>query len=84
MSQMFIFRALDQLEEFKSFILSNLNKNISFGDMEFYYSLSYEDGYSRLVVWEVDLDEFGYPSPILKGSIGTEISSYIKVWKEEI
>jgi hypothetical protein len=52
--------------------------------MEFYYSLRYEDGYSRLVVWEVDLDEFGYPSPILKGSIGTEISSYIKVWKEEI
>ena len=81
---MFIFKALDQLEEFKSFILSNLNNNISFGNMEFYYSLRYEDGYSRLVVWEVDLDKFGYPSPILKGSIGTEISSYIKVWKEEI
>ena len=81
---MFIFRALDQLEEFKSFILSNLNNNISFGNMEFYYSLRYEDGYSRLVVWEVDLDEFDYPSPILRGSIGTEISSYIKVWKEEI
>jgi hypothetical protein len=81
---MFIFKALDQLEEFKSFILSNLNNNISFGNMEFYYSLRYEDVYSRLVVWEVDLDEFGYPSPILKGSIGTEISSYIKVWKEEI
>ena len=81
---MFIFRALDQLEEFKSFILSNLNNNISFGNMEFYYSLRYEDGYSRLVVWEVDLDEFGYPSPILRGSIGTEISSYIKVWKEDI
>jgi hypothetical protein len=81
---MFIFRALDQLEEFKSFILSNLNNNISFGNMEFYYSLRYEDGYSRLVVWEVDLDEFGYPSPIFRGSIGTEISSYIKVWKEEI
>ena len=81
---MFIFRALDQLEEFKSFILSNLNNNISFGNMEFYYSLRYEDGYSRLVVWEVDLDEFGYPSPLLRGSIGTEISSYIKVWKEEI
>jgi hypothetical protein len=81
---MFIFKALDQLEEFKSFILSNLNNNISFGNMEFYYSLRYEDGYSRLVVWEVDLDEFGYPSPILRGSIGTEISSYIKVWKEEI
>jgi len=81
---MFIFRALDQLEEFKSFILSNLNNNISFGNMEFYYSLRYEDGYSRLVVWEVDLDEFGYPSPILRGSIGTEISSYIKVWKEKI
>jgi hypothetical protein len=81
---MFIFRALDQLEEFKSFILSNLNNNISFGNMEFYYSLRYEDGYSRLVVWEVDLDEFGYPSPILRGSIGTEISSFIKVWKEEI
>jgi hypothetical protein len=81
---MFIFKALDQLEEFKSFILSNLNNNISFGNMEFYYSLRYEDGYSRLVVWEVDLDEFGYPSPILKGSIGTEISSFIKVWKEEI
>jgi hypothetical protein len=81
---MFIFKALDQLEEFKSFILSNLNNNISFGNMEFYYSLRYEDGYSRLVVWEVDLDEFGYPSPILRGSIGTEISSFIKVWKEEI
>jgi hypothetical protein len=81
---MFIFKALDQLEEFKSFILSNLNNNISFGNMEFYYSLRYEDGYSRLVVWEVDLDEFGYPSPIFRGSIGTEISSYIKVWKEEI
>ena len=37
---MYYFNAIEQLEEFKSYILSNLDNDISFGNMEYYYSLS--------------------------------------------
>ena len=79
---MYYFNAIEKLEEFKSYILSNLDNDISFGNMEYYYSLSKDEEYYRLKIWEVDLDEFGYPRVILKGCFGVEISNILAKWKE--
>lgn len=79
---MYYFNAIEQLEEFKSYILSNLDNDISFGNMEYYYSLFKDEEYYRLKIWEVDLDEFGYPEVILKGCFGVEISNILAKWKE--
>lgn len=46
--------------------------------MEFYYILS-EDNYIK--IYEVDLDEFGFPAPIIKGCFSTNISVLIEEWK---
>ena len=75
---MYYFQAMKNLLEFKNFILSNLGKEIFFGDMEFYYILD-ADNYLR--IYEVDLDEFHIPTPIWKGCFGTNISVLITEWK---
>ena len=75
---MYYFEAMTTLTNFKDYILDNLGKEISFGDMEFYYILS-SDNY--LKIYEVDLDEFNLPAPILKGCFGTNISVLITEWK---
>ncbi len=77
---MYYFQAIKNLIEFKGYILENLGKEISFGDMEFYYILD-TDYY--LKIYEVDLDEFDLPSPKWKGCFGTNISVLIKEWKEQ-
>ncbi len=77
---MYYFHAIKNLIEFKDYILNNLSKELSFGDMEFYYILG-ADNY--LKIYEVDLDEFNIPTPIYKGSFGTNISVLIKEWKGE-
>jgi hypothetical protein len=71
---------MKSLVEFKDYILDNLGKEISFGDMEFYYIL---DADNYLKIYEVDLDEFNLPSPIIKGCFSTNISVLIKEWKGE-
>ena len=75
---MYYLLAMKTLVEFKDYILNNLGKEISFGDMEFYYIL---DANNYIKIYEVDLDEFGFPSPIMKGSFCTNISSLIEEWK---
>jgi hypothetical protein len=75
---MYYFEAMTTLTNFKDYILDNLGKEISFGDMEFYYILS-SDNY--LKIYEVDLDEFDIPTPIWKGCFGTNISVLIEKWK---
>ena len=75
---MYYFLAMKSLVDFKDYILDNLGKEIFFGDMEFYYLLD-KDNY--LKIYEVDLDEFGFPAPIWKGSFGTNISVLIDEWK---
>ena len=75
---MYYLSAMKSLIEFKDYILDNLGKEISFGDMEFYYILS-SDNY--LKIYEVDLDEFDIPTPIWKGCFGTNISVLIEEWK---
>ena len=77
---MYYFEAMTKLTEFRDYILSNLGKEIFFGDMEFYYILG-ADNY--LKIYEVDLDEFDIPAPKWKGSFGTNISVLIKEWKGE-
>jgi hypothetical protein len=77
---MYYFQAIKNLKEFKDYILDNLGKELSFGDMEFYYILG-ADYY--LKIYEVDLDEFNIPTPIYKGCFGTNISVLIKEWKGE-
>jgi hypothetical protein len=76
---MYYFKAIIELEEFKDYILLNLGKEISFGNMEFYYNL---DKDNNLKIWQVDLDEFGFPFPIFKGCFSTNIYSIIKDWKD--
>jgi hypothetical protein len=75
---MYYLRAMKNLINFRDYILDNLGKEISFGDMEFYYILG-ADNY--LKIYEVDLDEFGFPAPIWKGCFGTNISVLINEWK---
>lgn len=75
---MYYFRAMKTLTEFKDYILDNLGEEISFGDMEFYYILGLDN---YLKMYEVDLDEFGFPAPIMKGCFGTNISVLIEEWK---
>lgn len=75
---MYYSRAMKNLIEFRDYILNNNGKEISFGDMEFYYILD-ENNY--LKIYEVDLDEFDIPTPIWKGCFGTNISVLIKEWK---
>jgi hypothetical protein len=75
---MYYLLAMKSLIEFKDYILDNLGKEISFGSMEFYYILS-EDNYIK--IYEVDLDEFGFPAPIIKGCFSTNISVLIEEWK---
>lgn len=75
---MYYFNAISQLEEFKEYILSNIGNEIFFGNMEYYYILNG----TYLKIYEVDLDEFDIPSPILKGSIGCNISSIVEGWKK--
>ena len=75
---MYYLSAMISLIEFKDYILDNLGKEISFGSMEFYYILS-EDNYIK--IYEVDLDEFGFPAPIIKGCFSTNISVLIEEWK---
>jgi hypothetical protein len=75
---MYYLSAMKSLIEFKDYILDNLGKEISFGSMEFYYILS-EDNYIK--IYEVDLDEFGFPAPIIKGCFSTNISVLIEEWK---
>jgi hypothetical protein len=77
---MYYFQAMKNLIEFRDYILANLDKDISFGDMEFYYILS-ADYY--LKIYEVDLDEFDIPTQKWKGCFGTNISVLIKEWKGE-
>ena len=77
---MYYFQAIKDLIDFKSYILDNLGKEISFGNMEFYYIL---DSDYYLKIYEVDLDEFDIPAPKLKGCFGTNISVLIKDWKGE-
>jgi hypothetical protein len=77
---MYYFQAMKSLVEFKDYILDNLGKEISFGDMEFYYVL---DADNYLKIYEVDLDECNLPAPIMKGCFGTNISVLIKEWKGE-
>jgi len=77
---MYYFQAMKNLIEFRDYILNNLGKDISFGDMEFFYILS-ADYY--LKIYEVDLDEFDIPAPIWKGCFSTNISMLIDEWKGE-
>jgi hypothetical protein len=77
---MYYLLAMKSLIEFKDYILDNLGKEISFGDMEFYYILS-KDNYIK--IYEVDLDEFGFPAPILKGCFSTNINMLIEEWNGE-
>jgi hypothetical protein len=77
---MYYFKAMESLIDFKDYILANLGEEIFFGDMEFYYILS-ADYY--LKIYEVDLDEFGFPAPIMKGCFGTNINMLIEEWKRE-
>jgi hypothetical protein len=77
---MYYFQAIENLIEFKGYILENLGKEICFGDMEFYYIL---DADYYLKIYEVDLDEFDTPAPKWKGCFGTNISVLIKKWKGE-
>ena len=77
---MYYFKAMTTLPDFKDYILDNLGKEISFGDMEFYYILSLDN---YLKIYEVDLDEFNIATPIYKGCFGTNISVLIKEWKGE-
>lgn len=77
---MYYLLAMKNLLDFKDFILCNLGKEISFGDMEFYYILN-SDNY--LKIYEVDLDEFDIPAPIWKGCFGTNISVLIEEWKNK-
>jgi len=75
---MYYFQAMKTLTDFKDYILDNLGKEISFGDMEFYYIL---DCNFYLKIYEVDLDEFGFPAPLIKGCFSTNISVLIEEWK---
>ena len=75
---MYYFEAMTTLTDFKNYILDNLGKEISFGDMEFYFTLN-SDFY--LKIYEVDLDEFDIPAPKWKGCFGTNISVLIEEWK---
>lgn len=75
---MYYLLAMNSLSEFRDYILSNLGNEIFFGNMEFYYILN-KDNY--LKIYEVDLDEFDFPSPIWKGCFGTNISVLIEEWK---
>jgi hypothetical protein len=75
---MYYFKAMESLIDFKDYILGNLSKEIFFGDMEFYFIL---DSDFYLKIYEVDLDEFGFPAPIWKGCFGTNISMLIEEWK---
>jgi hypothetical protein len=77
---MYYLLAMNNLLDFKDYILNNPGKDISFGDMEFYYILS-ADNY--LKIYEVDLDVFDIPAPIWKGCFGTNISVLLKEWKGE-
>jgi hypothetical protein len=77
---MYYFQAIIDLIDFKSYILDNLGKEISFGNMEFYYIL---DSDYYLKIYEVDLDEFDIPAPIWKGCFSTNISMLIDEWKGE-
>jgi hypothetical protein len=77
---MYYFKAMESLTEFKDYILDNLGEEIFFGNMEFYYILG--SNY-YLKIYEVDLDEFGFPAPIWKGCFGTNISVLIKEWNGE-
>ena len=77
---MYYLEAMTKLTEFRDYILSNLGKEIFFGDMDFYYILS-SDYY--LKIYEVDLDEFEIPVPIWKGCFGTNINVLVEEWKRE-
>jgi hypothetical protein len=77
---MYYFKAMESLTEFKDYILDNLGEEIFFGNMEFYYILGLN---YYLKIYEVDLDEFGFPAPIWKGCFGTNISVLIKEWNGE-
>ena len=77
---MYYFQAIVDLIDFKSYILDNLGKEISFGNMKYYYIL---DSDYYLKIYEVDLDEFDIPAPKWKGCFGTNISVLIKDWKGE-
>ena len=75
---MYYLLAMNSIFQFKDYILANLGKEIFFGDMEFYYNLD-TDYY--LKIYEVDLDEFGFPAPIWKGCFGTNICVLVEEWK---
>ena len=75
---MYYLLAMNSIFQFKDYILANLGEEIFFGDMEFYYILG-ADYY--LKIYEVDLDEFGFPAPIWKGCFGTNISVLVEEWK---
>ena len=75
---MYYLSAMNSIFQFKDYILANLGEEIFFGDMEFYYILG-ADYY--LKIYEVDLDEFGFPAPIWKGCFGTNISVLVEEWK---
>ena len=77
----YLFDALVQLEEFKNLILSS-SADICFGNMEFYYSLSFEEYSKRLKIWQVDVDDNNFPYVITKGCINIDISDKIKNWSE--
>lgn len=75
---MYYLLAMNSIVQFKDYILANLGKEIFFGDMEFYYILGVD---YYLKIYEVDLDEFGFPAPIWKGCFGTNISVLVEEWK---